>query len=1276
MNNSLYSHGAVMFESLLADYSNKVRAILGTEKSQYFVSPENSPHSYNDKYVLAEQLTSCMGAVAWNVLMEVGISLPILKQLVSAEASNNSAITLRLEAYHSCKFIKEQIKKEDKLIQTEISHSIRTTERATTKEFFYEYAVKYQIVATIGVGETVSDVIVIRSRSATQELMTRFQQSLLPEVQTFNEELDISQLFSLLKKSPVSGDSNSLNISFSINRMHKCCFTPIRNQDIEAVVVFFDKMYRWLNKVEEYFTVPWRFKVGSSMDEIPKIASGIFIPLIPFFHIPPERVVEYNIASISTSTVTEKSALESTSGNSLQSSPSLQPFIQLQRNNVAPEDLQGLSGSTISTDDLSLLLLEHQRSLVEKLASLQKLFAPTTDPKTKNLLSMAEARLSALCVHLQLSIKAYIQLIRFIEDLIHRQLTQALGREISSIDFQLYMSFHYRKLYRLEFQPVPFSYAVRRSLLRTPEGTVRIEIQTDDARVFNSGSSNGGFQPIETFCRRNSGSLTSAASGALERVSEMSMPIDASTRIRFQGVRYVHGWLAQSFLNSSSPLNLRMVATARQFSCYIVLLGSISSATTFEPKFAILVQNKDELSIPLLLDTIPNLKQFRDSIDSLSPEQQRFAKAYRAMQLESTLFGIVLLQVKPQLEKVLQLRPDSLTKEITLTQDIMKLFIDYQIPADLLSFNESSSAEAMTASAEMRVSSVRANVKKITDILNEAKREEVLEMTRQRECLSESAVMQLQQEPVNEVAGRVVVPPPSHFPNLNVFFLGVGRMEKRFIIMASHCYQADTDLAGVKLVFEQPNRIISPGKHYSFTAAQFTWHFTSDDLGIIYILIAHGSYPQRTAWMCLQQLQREFIGKVGDKATSARDRAFDKTCSALLMKLCQKFDNLAEVDKLAAVAKKIETIKLVMPENVDLALQNCVRVESVERAAEELQQAAGVFKRSAKQLNNKTWWSSIIPTPSSFRSTKTAAAVPPPVVAAAQKAVTTNRSQMTSVRIEPSPPSASALKETAAIQSRTAETILRLQQQASASESIGAQILEELCSQGQTLDDLNSDPRQSFEIFSGSWVGGRKSSTARETPADQLVSKTEICGNVDSAPDSAPLPLTQSAPLSDPATEAAVAPQPVAETTTSSDAARGSNVVEKVTEMEALFVEEEKEDCTKLPSKLEEAFNRLDVDHAVRPTIIKPGDQWQRARQRAFIISTEKPKMELLSFEDLDKERNAVFDLLDALTRSGALPIEDAAVHIVIGASHSFDDTVMNTVVQHNRKPIESIERS
>lgn len=77
----------------------------------------------------------------------------------------------------------------------------------------------------------------------------------------------------------------------------------------------------------------------------------------------------------------------------------------------------------------------------------------------------------------------------------------------------------------------------------------------------------------------------------------------------------------------------------------------------------------------------------------------------------------------------------------------------------------------------------------------------------------------------------------------------------------------------------------------------------------------------------------QFIEKVGDKATTAKDRALDKTCNALLVKICQKYDNLAEVDKLAAVAKKVDTVKLVMQENVDLALQNCVKLESIERAA-------------------------------------------------------------------------------------------------------------------------------------------------------------------------------------------------------------------------------------------------------------------------------------------------------------------------------------------------------
>jgi hypothetical protein len=72
-----------------------------------------------------------------------------------------------------------------------------------------------------------------------------------------------------------------------------------------------------------------------------------------------------------------------------------------------------------------------------------------------------------------------------------------------------------------------------------------------------------------------------------------------------------------------------------------------------------------------------------------------------------------------------------------------------------------------------------------------------------------------------------------------------------------------------------------------------------------------------------------------------------------------RYDNLNEVDKLAAVTSKVESVKLVMQDNVEIALQNCVRLESIEKAAEELQQQAGVFKRSAHDLRKKMWWKNL-----------------------------------------------------------------------------------------------------------------------------------------------------------------------------------------------------------------------------------------------------------------------------------------------------------------------------
>lgn len=101
------------------------------------------------------------------------------------------------------------------------------------------------------------------------------------------------------------------------------------------------------------------------------------------------------------------------------------------------------------------------------------------------------------------------------------------------------------------------------------------------------------------------------------------------------------------------------------------------------------------------------------------------------------------------------------------------------------------------------------------------------------------------------------------------------------------------------------------------------------------------------------------MNKVGDKATTAKERSLDKNCSQTFKSICAKYDNVQEVDKLSAVTKKVDAVKLVMQDNIDLALQNCVKLESIEKAAEELQQQAGVFKRNANELKKKMWWKNI-----------------------------------------------------------------------------------------------------------------------------------------------------------------------------------------------------------------------------------------------------------------------------------------------------------------------------
>eukprot|EP01032_Pedospumella_encystans_P011880 gene11880-13780_t len=186
--------------------------------------------------------------------------------------------------------------------------------------------------------------------------------------------------------------------------------------------------------------------------------------------------------------------------------------------------------------------------------------------------------------------------------------------------------------------------------------------------------------------------------------------------------------------------------------------------------------------------------------------------------------------------------------------------------------------------------------------------------------------------------------------------MGVARMSPHAVIVASNSYHADTDLGAVKQVLDQPTNNFVPGQHFNFNAGEVTWHLVADDKNLVYVLITSPNYPLRCAHACLEELQRTFTLKMGERVATAKERSLDGASKKFLQAMCAKYDNLPEVDKLAALSGKVNSVKLVMQSNVDAALQNCVKLDSLEAQAEELQQAAGMFGHDARRLKNKLWW--------------------------------------------------------------------------------------------------------------------------------------------------------------------------------------------------------------------------------------------------------------------------------------------------------------------------------
>jgi hypothetical protein len=278
------------------------------------------------------------------------------------------------------------------------------------------------------------------------------------------------------------------------------------------------------------------------------------------------------------------------------------------------------NNTVLAQSDIDKFLSYYKATLGASLELFSSKFPPD------GFVSKVEAEIIFLFNHLHHLLPRWKDTITYVEMMLKKQLIQAIGKEVNAKDFEDFISFHPKKLFDPQYAPKSFSYAVRREN-HYPVGMVSVE--------GNFGSER---EPVRTTVCHIPGDTNPS----------IFIPVNAATSIEIQGDCYVHGWMQHEWNNQNHISSHHLVAREHQFSSFLVVLGVMGGSDKFIPKDAIILQNKDEVLIPLLTTVLPSAKGFKDAIASLSPKQKYFAEASRGMQLESYVFGVSIVYTSNQ----------------------------------------------------------------------------------------------------------------------------------------------------------------------------------------------------------------------------------------------------------------------------------------------------------------------------------------------------------------------------------------------------------------------------------------------------------------------------------------------------------------------------------------------------------------------------------------------------------------------------------------------------
>lgn len=167
-----------------------------------------------------------------------------------------------------------------------------------------------------------------------------------------------------------------------------------------------------------------------------------------------------------------------------------------------------------------------------------------------------------------------------------------------------------------------------------------------------------------------------------------------------------------------------------------------------------------------------------------------------------------------------------------------------------------------------------------------------------------------------------------------------------------------------KLLEEKRERVFHSGRvgeHHRLTITDKdvgTIHYDSDPV-CIYLVVCSREYQQRTAFKFLGEVRREFDARFGNDVQDARQSSLTRSSRELFRTLCDKYNSVENVDKVASVSMQVEEVKDVMQNNIQSVLRNQENIETLLDQTDTMKNEATGFHRSANRAKDKMWWKNV-----------------------------------------------------------------------------------------------------------------------------------------------------------------------------------------------------------------------------------------------------------------------------------------------------------------------------